>query len=91
LDAEGLSADERLGDLSPGALDDPTERRARNVHARRRRVVVQAIEVGQAQGLELVECHFDHVDLAGASAGRSEDGGGRLSGDPAAATGPGHF
>jgi LysM repeat protein len=83
--------DERLRDLPVRRRDDAAEGGARDTHAPRRLLLVEPLEVGEPQGLELVESHRDALGLAAAPAGRSEDRCRWLTSDQAAAMGSGHY
>jgi hypothetical protein len=81
FDQEGLSVDQGVSDLAMRGFENPTERRTRDIHTVRRLFLVQALVVGQADGLSLVQgkCHL--LQEGGGDASGFEEGGGRLMAD----------
>jgi hypothetical protein len=59
-DAQGASEDEGLGHFAARGLDDARKRGTRDSHPRGSVVLVEALEVGEAEGLQLVDAqgHF---------------------------------
>jgi hypothetical protein len=58
---------EDLGELPVGGVEDATEGGARDLHPPRRRLLVEALVVSEADRLELVETHDDPRLLGGGS------------------------
>ena len=90
LDLEGLAVDEGIGHLAAGGYDDAGEGGAGDLHAVGGRLLVFAVEVGEAQGFDLVEAEHDEFELAGGDAGGLEEGDVRLPADESLAEGAGH-
>ena len=63
-DEDGLAGDERLGDLGAAALQDAADGLARHAHRRRRLFVAEALEVDEADGLELVDGQRELLEIA---------------------------
>jgi SAM-dependent methyltransferase len=90
LDAERLAVDQCVGDLSVRRFDDAAESRARDPHASGGLLVVQALEISQAQRLELVEGHDDLLETAQGNPGGLEHRRARAAADVALAEWPWH-
>jgi hypothetical protein len=84
-DAQGPPLDERFGHLAPGGLDDPRECRARDPHPAGGLILVQALEIRQPQGLELVDAQRDLLESTQRDAGGLEVADPRGSDHPARA------
>ena len=86
-DPQGVPVNERSGHLPARRLDDPGEGGPGNLHARRGLFLVEALEVGEPQGLELVERQLDLFELRHRHTGRLEVGvSGRTGDAPGAGT-----
>jgi hypothetical protein len=86
-DAQGPAVNESLRHLAAGGLDDAREGRARHAHPRGRGVLVEALEVRKAQGLELVDAESHLFEAGQGDAGGLEVGARRWCGDAARAAG----
>ena len=82
-DEDGLAADERLGDLGAATLEDATDGLSRHAHRRSRLLVTEALEIDEADGLELVDGQRQLLELAAGDAGRLEQGHARHAADGA--------
>jgi len=89
-DAERQPAAQGAGDLVAGALDDPAEGRAGYVHPLRGLILVEPLEVGEPERLELVECQPYQLKSACPYPGGLEDRDVRSAGDAAAVLWSGH-
>lgn len=76
LNGDRLTGDERLGDLTPGALYNSPHGLARDPHGGGGLLVTQPLSVHQADGLELVEGDHELFELlCGDASGQKVDRG----------------
>jgi hypothetical protein len=90
LDPKGLAVKQGVGRFAVGGFENPAEGRAGNRHPFGRVFLVKALEIGQAEGFELIQGHDDLFELAARHAGGLENRGRGAAGDAAAAKWPGH-
>lgn len=88
--SKGLACDKRIGGLAMGRFEDPPERRAGNVHPLGPVSLAEALDVRQADGLQLVDAHQDLIEVRGWDAGGLEENAPRLGVDSSATAGPWH-
>jgi len=67
-----FAVNQRLRYFPPRRLDNPSERRAGNLHLLRRRLLVQSLQVGQAQCFNFIERQRHLFQHAGRYAGGLE-------------------
>lgn len=90
LDAEGLAVQQDVSRFTMGGFEDAAECGPRNAQELGCLLLVEAFEIGQTDGFELVQGHDDLVKPAAGDADRLEDRSGGPPGDPAGAKGAGH-
>jgi hypothetical protein len=73
FERQRLGAEQRSGHLAPRRLPRPREGRTRDAHAPRRLLLIQPLEVSQAQGLEFIEAEGDPLQFARGDARRLEE------------------
>jgi hypothetical protein len=67
-DGEQLSSDEGVGDGRPGTCNHAAKGDAGDAHPFGGSLVIEAFEIGQAQGFELVHSEADHWQIVRPSA-----------------------
>jgi hypothetical protein len=79
-DKDGLASDQRLGHLAAATLENASDGLARDTHDRSGLLVAQALEINEADRLELVDGELQLLQLPGRHAGRLEERDARDSG-----------
>jgi len=90
LDPERLAPDQGLGHLPACRLEDPSDRGPGDAHPLGGLLLVEPLEVGEAEGFEFVEGQHQLLEEPGVPSPGLEEGGGRGSIHAAAAGRAGH-
>jgi len=90
VDPQRVPAHECAGDLHAGAADDPVESLARYAHADRGLGMEQILDVGEAEGFQLIGGEDNLGEFVERDARRLEVVAGRMVGDAAGTEGTGH-
>jgi hypothetical protein len=91
LNGKHLAVEQSVRHLTSSRFDDPPEGGSGNAHACGRTIMVEALEIREADGLQLVEPELNLLKPASGNTGGLEHGGRGPSVDAATFLWPGHF
>jgi hypothetical protein len=88
--AKSKPIDQHPGNLAPGALEYSSESLARNIHLLRRLLMISAVQVGEPDGFEFIDCQRDRLQRGSRNSRGFENSATRFAVNSAAAFRPWH-